>query len=136
MGSYGAVRNGLEFYEVFGTFGGFSPALITHWATQEWFWEKRSPFHKWNAFGDPNKIEGSRHAPFHLVDEIAEHCPEKMPKIYLSCGTEDELIAPTREFRDYLRSKGFVCECYEGPGQNDWDFWNADIVRFFQWLNL
>lgn len=136
MGGYGAVRNGLEYHEVFGAFGGFSPALITRWAAQEWFWKKRSPFHEWNAFGDPEKIEGSRHDPFHLVDAIAEHSPKRMPKIYLSCGTEDELIAPAREFRDYLKSKGFACAYYEGPGRHDWDFWNADIDRFFQWLNL
>ena len=83
------------------------------------FGKKRSPFHEWNAFGDSEKIEGSRHDPFHLADEIAEHSPQKMPKIYLSCGTEDELIAPAREFRDYPVSKRFVCTYYEEPGRHD-----------------
>lgn len=80
FGFNGAVRNGLEFHEIFGAFAGFSPALITRWAAQEWFWKKRSPFHEWNAFGDSEKIEGSRHDPFHLADEIAEHSPQKCRK--------------------------------------------------------
>ena len=64
FGFNGAVRNGLEFHEIFGAFAG----------------KQCSPFHEWNAFGDSEKIEGSRHDPFHLADEIAEHSPQKCRK--------------------------------------------------------
>lgn len=136
MGGYGAIRCGLEFSDIFGWVGGFSPALITRWSQETWFHEDRKPFHEWTVFGELNKIDGSKKDPLYLVDKIAKEHPQDMPHLFLTCGTEDRLITPTRELRDYIESRGFPVRYFEGPGEHDFKFWNISIVQFLDWIGI
>ena len=135
MGGYGAIRNGLKYNETFGYLAGMSSALIMdNLLNPEW--EKgRGVFHERTAFGDLSKLPGGDKDPKALVKSLKEK-DLSFPNIYLSCGTEDRLIAPNREFHKCLVENGVEHEYIEAPGAHDWDFWNTDIKRVLDWLPL
>ena len=56
-----------------------------------------------------------------------------LPPLYLTCGTEDHLIAESRDLRDWLTAKHVAVEYLEKPGVHDWAFWkgcSAAIIDF------
>jgi S-formylglutathione hydrolase FrmB len=58
------------------------------------------------------------------------------PAIYLSCGTEDELVSETRTFRQHLDAVGMASTYHEEPGSHEWGYWDAQIQRVLAWLPL
>lgn len=44
-------------------------------------------------------------------------------------GTEDNL-----EFKAFLKGKGIDFKYEEGPGDHDWDYWNAGIEKAVEWF--
>ena len=52
----------------------------------------------------------------------------------MACGTEDFLIEPNRQFRDFLHQQGVPVEYAESPGVHDWAFWNQYIEPAILWM--
>ncbi|MBQ6395928.1 MAG: hypothetical protein IJH87_06265, partial [Atopobiaceae bacterium] len=52
-----------------------------------------------------------------------------LPKIYMSCGTEDPLIRSNHIFRDYLIELGYDVTWFEGPGEHAWTFWDPQMQK-------
>jgi len=135
MGGYGAIRNGLKYHETFGYLAGMSSALIMDNLLDP-EWEKgRGEFHERTAFGDLTKLKGSDKDPKAIIKSMKEKA-FGFPNIYLSCGTEDRLIAPNRELHKCLLDNGVKHNYVEAPGAHDWDFWNTEIKRVLDWLPL
>ena len=63
---------------------------------------------------------------------------EKLPPLYLCCGTEDHLLAANQAMRDFLKAQGVPCEYHEGPGGHTWAFWkgSAPGIMEFHWNSL
>ena len=60
-----------------------------------------------------------------------------MPRFYLSCGTEDDLLPYSRIYRDLLRNDGADVTYEEKPGAaHEWDFWDEQIRKTLDWLPL
>jgi S-formylglutathione hydrolase FrmB len=135
MGGYGAIRTGLKYHETFGYLAGMSPALIMDMMQDSEFRKMREPFHEWLAFGKIEKVPGSDKDPRTQVKTMKEN-NANFPYIYLSCGTDDILIKPTRELHDCLQKHNIPHTFVEEPGNHDWDFWNKDIQRVLDWLPL
>lgn len=57
-------------------------------------------------------------------------------KMYMTCGTEDDLIENNRELRDFLLENGVDLTYREGPGKHNWEFWDAYIKKVLDWLPL
>ena len=72
--------------------------------------------------------------PIWLAKELAGS--KNLPDIYIACGTEDHLLAHSRNFRDLLLEKGFCVTYEEGPGGHEWDFWDTYIKKAIDWLPL
>ena len=90
-------------------------------------------------FGDLNEAFESDKNPRVLVKQLLEKGAGKtsiFPALYLACGTEDALLEPNREFRDFLRNNGIAVTYEEGPGGHEWDFWDSYIRRVLDWLPL
>lgn len=138
MGGYGALRNGLKYHDTFGRIAGLSSAMIVEdigKRTDEvpFFLESRS--YAQSVFGNLDEAEGSDKDPRHLAHELKAKGSE-IPKIYLTCGTEDSLLKKNRDFAEYLRSLGADVTYKEGPGGHEWDFWNRSIKDVLDWLPL
>lgn len=132
MGGFGALHTALYYPDKFGKAAGFSSALIVHEvatmtpgtgnpvANYEYYRE---------CFGDPSKVLESDNNPETLAKRLKNEGKE-IPKIYMSCGTEDFLIENNREFHRYLESEGIDHVYEEDTGTHDMIFWNKCVERF------
>jgi enterochelin esterase-like enzyme len=50
--------------------------------------------------------------------------------LWIACGTEDDLIAVNRNFREWLKSKGIQHTDIETPGQHTWMVWRRNLAEF------
>lgn len=135
MGGYGSLKFGLKYPEKFVLVGSFSGALMAATLTQ-----KQAEATKWQAVIDSIKnTYGADDSPTRKANEIfgitREMPAEKMkslPFMYISCGTEDALIAANRDFSALLLEKKIPHEFRELPGIHDWKFWDAQIQEFLK----
>lgn len=136
MGGYGALRNGLKYNSTFGAIGAMSAALIIDSAIEstednEIVFAKRSFYE--SIFGDLNKLKDSDKDIEYLINRIRNN-KENMPRLYVSCGSEDFLIENNRKLKNFLDSN-FISHTYEeGKGTHSWDFWNEYIEKILWWL--
>ncbi len=138
MGGYGAVRNGLKYYDTFGSIIAMSAALQIFEAE-----EGESPAtiaYEESCFGDLQLAKKSDKNPRVLIDELVKKQksnPEvKLPRIFLTCGTEDSLIEVNRLYKELFETNGFDIKYIEAKGGHEWDFWDAAIKKALDWLPL
>ncbi len=62
-------------------------------------------------------------------------CRKDSAKIWLCCGTEDELLYVTKDADRVLSNKGFSHRCEYIPGGHDWDVWKYGLEQSlkFNW---
>ncbi len=138
MGGYGAIRNGLKYAENFGCVIGLSAALVHDtWKDADnsapIFTFRRNYYEA--IFGEYDKVKGSDKDPKALLLKLKEE-GRPVPKMYLCCGTEDDLVTVNRDFRDFLNENGVDLTYVEGPGKHDWVFWDTYIKKVLDWLPL
>ena len=75
-------------------------------------------------FGDLAKLEGGEHDPAVWLQRAARN-PAALPRLFVSCGREDDLYPLNRAFLDACRSLGIPVEYHEEDGKHDWFFWDA-----------
>lgn len=131
MGGYGAVRNGLKYFENFSKIGMISPALITddiaHFSDDENVLRSRDYYE--SVFGNLSEIKNSDKNPKYLID----NCPD-IPDIYIACGRNDFLFEKSRDFNDYLKSKDINATFVEAEGEHTWEFCDRYIKEFIKTL--
>lgn len=131
MGGYGAIHIALTYPERFGACIALSSALNQKELADPSLRGRNSVMCKAmldEIFGDPAGLLDSDVNPEVQYRRLAD-AGRIIPKIYMACGTEDFLIEPNREFRDFLsREKAdFIYE--EGTGGHNWTFWNEYLSR-------
>jgi enterochelin esterase-like enzyme len=50
--------------------------------------------------------------------------------LWISCGTEDDLITPNRAFIAWLKSRSFPVTAIETPGMHNWLVWRDNLAHF------
>lgn len=129
MGGYGAMKFGLKYPDKFALVGSFSGAL----GATGWNEKTAGAIAKTMdiAFG-PELGSEVRNANdvFKLVRDATAEKQKTFPFIYLSCGTEDFLIANNRDFLAALVAKKVPHEYREHPGGHDWNFWDDQVREF------
>ena len=136
MGGYGALRNGLKYYNNFGAIAALSSAVIIDDAiisTEENPFEFGRKSYYEAVFGNVDNIRGSDKDLEALVKNIRNESGN-MPRLYLACGTEDSLLVNNHKFRDFLISENVKHTYEEGPGVHDWKFWDEYIEKAIKWL--
>lgn len=139
MGGYGAIVNGLKYYDTFGYIAGLSSGLILDSfknTSQESFVSTVfGDSYIETIFGKPEEIAGTDKDYKALILKLKEE-NAPIPKIYLCCGTEDHLLDANRDFVNFLKENGVDYTYEEGPGKHDWDFWDRYIKKVIDWLPL
>lgn len=80
-------------------------------------------------FGDLSRLPGSEHDPSTWVtNSVNQSLP--IPRLYVSCGLQDELLPTNRYFINTCKSHGVKAEYHEEDGIHDWYFWDKQIQRF------
>jgi enterochelin esterase-like enzyme len=66
------------------------------------------------------------------VDGVFPGLDAKRPPalLWISCGTEDGLIKPDREFVAWLKSKALNPVAVETPGIHNWPVWRDNLIHF------
>jgi len=129
MGGYGAIRNGLKYAEQFGRIIALSSAIIPYTIAniQPGYQDGIEGYDYYRSvFGDLGRLLGSDKDPEALIVRLKE-TKSAIPRIYMSCGTEDFLLDVNRRFRDFLNQELVDHIYYEGPGGHTWEFWNETI---------
>ena len=70
--------------------------------------------------------------------ELAKNFPSNKPKpkIYATCGTEDDLLKDNHNFRDEMKNTAFDYTYEEWPGGHDWNFFNESLIKILEvWHN-
>ena len=136
MGGYGALRNGLKYYETFSGIAALSTSPIIDSLPSAdngagFLSQRRSYLEA--VLGDLDKAQQGDRNPHVLLRQIPK---EQLPRIYLACGTEDSLLPTTRKLRDTITEVGADLTYEEAPGAHEWDFWNSQIKKVVDWLPL
>ena len=133
MGGYGALYNGLKYYQTFGYIACLSGALHL-------FEDKRPNAMKHHAvFGDLTQLVDSELNPritFKLMQKALQNQVDKYPKFYISCGKQDHLFMPNQFFYQFLKDEGADVTFNPSDGGHDWDFWQKQINEVLKWLPL
>ena len=136
MGGFGALRNGLKYSDTFGCIISLSGALhLEEMASRTkdapFFLESRS--YAEACFGDLAKVLDSDKNPRWLVKELKK-AGKELPKIYMACGDQDHLLPVNKDMAAFLKEQGAEVTFEIGPGNHEWDFWDAYIKKAIDWL--
>jgi putative tributyrin esterase len=136
MGGYGALRMALAHPDRYAAAASFSGALDIPRRLREAGKEgSRISRAEWiSIFGPELQAKGTNADLDHLAATAAQSRPR--PELFLSCGTEDELIDESRAFRDRLIQLHYDHIYEEHPGDHEWGYWDTSIQRVLDWLPL
>ena len=137
MGGYGALRLALAHPEKFAAAASFSGALdFVRRLRDSGKTGSRIAKAEWDAVAGPGADAAGTASDLHfLASRVASGTGPK-PAIYLSCGTEDDIIGDTRAFHRHLDAADYPHHCEEGPGAHEWGYWDAQIARAIAWLPM
>ena len=136
MGGYGAMRNGLKYWENFGCIVALSGALLVEDVAKRTnddpFFLNRRDYAE-ACFGDLSKILDSDKNPKYLVRQLKKE-GRPIPRIYMACGDADSLLPVNQDMAAFLKEQGADVTFEVGPGAHEWDFWDTYIRRAIEWL--
>ena len=133
MGGFGALRNGLKYYDTFGCVAGLSSANILDMEDT-----KNSLLgddYIGSVFGDLERARNSDKSISWLIRNNAARKKTKQ-KIYMACGESDMLKDQTEKLYELFKASGYDIRYETGPGAHEWDFWNRYIKHVLDWLPL
>jgi len=87
------------------------------------------------VFGNTRLVKGSQHDLLHLLETNVAN-QTSLPKLYVTCGTEDFLYTDNLAFRDAALSLGVDLTYHEEPGLHEWGYWDRNIQRVLEWLPI
>jgi putative tributyrin esterase len=127
MGGYGAFKAAFLHPELYSAAASFSGVLSMLFLSAYPDDPRIAEFRY--VFGDLDQLVGSEHDPAFWLMKAAQE-PGHLPKLYLSCGRQDDLYQLNLQFRDACKSLGIPVVYHEENALHDWFFWNAEIQRF------
>lgn len=135
MGGFGALHTGLLYPETFSRIIALSSALIVD-GIKNMKPQDSNPVANYayytQMFGELSKLETSDNNPKVLARKIVDE-NKVSPLIYMACGTEDFLLAPNEDMKEYLNSLGLPVTFFAGPGVHDFNFWREQLCAGLEW---
>ena len=129
MGGYGAMKLALNHPERFAAAGSFSGCLaLGHPGNIYDFMERDFEL----VFGE-REIIGSKDDVLHLL-ETAD--VKKLPELMVTCGTDDFLWHESQAFMAIAKQRGIPVHTNFGPGDHVWEYWDASIQEFLDWIKI
>ncbi len=132
MGGFGALRNGLKYNDTFSHVCAFSAGVSRfEYPIDD---PRRNPIND-SALGDLKAAFESDMNPRVVVkNNIANNKVNQ--KIWISCGSTDDLYGANVGFRDFLIESGYDVTWDELPLAHEWAFWCDQLEKIGQWLPL
>ena len=137
MGGYGALRLALAHPRKFAAAASFSGALdFVRRLRDSGTVGSRISRAEWNAVAGPGADAAGTTSDLHFLAKRVASGTGPKPALWLSCGTEDDLLGDTRAFHRHLEAAGYRHHYEEDPGAHDWAYWDRQIERAIAWLPL
>jgi S-formylglutathione hydrolase FrmB len=130
MGGYGAFKLALRQPQRFAAAASMSGALDV--AALARGTRPEDPMIWRRVFGERPAAGG----PDDLFALIASADPATLPRLHVSCGTEDQIVPQSRRFVEACRRAHVPVVASFGPGEHDWAYWDARIQDVLDWLPL
>ncbi len=133
MGGYGALKLGLSRPDRYAAVASLSGPV----EMEEVFFFYTDPA----ALNEMKSIYGSATAlkggvgSLHALAQKLLKTPERAPRIYMACGTEDFFIGNNAHFADTYQDR-LPIEYHALPGEHNWDFWDRQLQEVLRWLPL
>jgi len=126
MGGYGALKLALTHPDRFAAVASLSGVVDINWLSGRP--ERATLVHR--IFdGEPR--------PEHDVRPLLRAVPPaELPKMHLSCGTDEPLLAPNRAFAAEAEELGADVTTLFVPGEHEWGLWDRVIAEVIDWLPL
>ena len=128
MGGYGAMKLALNFPERFCAAASFSGALNPEKDLVD------EPELAERVYGSLEKIRGTENDLFYRMKKCKEE-GRQIPRLYISCGTEDFIYEESTEFCKALRELEIPHTYEEWKGKHDWLFWEESMKRVLKWFD-
>lgn len=129
MGGYGAIRNGLKYYENFSKIGMISAALImddiVNYTDNNNVLKSRDFYE--SIFGDLKDVIGSDADPKFLIN----NCPD-IPDIFMACGIDDFLFEKNADFYRFLKENNVDATFIGDDGEHTWEFCDKYVKEFIK----
>ncbi|MBQ2819494.1 MAG: esterase family protein [Clostridia bacterium] len=132
MGGYGAVKTAFSFPEQYGSCISLSGALDITTKDAD------CDLSEWKSiFGldikSATELKGSKHDLCALSSKVkSEKMP--LPKLYLWCGTEDDLLSANLLFDQHLTELGISHRFETSEGNHSWKWWDRSIQKALDWI--
>ncbi|MBP5331640.1 MAG: esterase [Lachnospiraceae bacterium] len=135
MGGFGALHTAFMFPETFGKVIALSSALIQN-RLALMKPDDQNPmanyeYYSW-VFGDMKNAAKTDANPEVLVKNLKSE-GKTIPDIFMACGTEDFLIQPNKDFKNFLNMIGVPATFVTAPGVHDFNFWRTHLVTGLEW---
>jgi len=130
MGGYGAFKAALAYPERFFAAASFSGVLSLEFLRLYQDDPRREEFTL--LFGDLDRLSGSPHDPQVWFARAAQ-APENLPRLYMSCGRQDDLYPVNRAAYAAMQQLALPVEYHEDDSRHDWFCWDMEIRRFLAW---
>jgi S-formylglutathione hydrolase FrmB len=127
MGGYGAFKAAFAHPERFGSAASFSGVLSLEFLRAFPDDPRRDEFTL--LFGHLDKLAGSEYDPAVWFQKAAQS-PARLPRLYMSCGRQEDLYPLNRLVYSGFQKLGIPVEYYEEDARHDWFFWDGQIRRF------
>jgi putative tributyrin esterase len=130
MGGFGAIKIALSHPELFVFAGALSPAIDVP-RRQFSFRRIQQSRAMRSIFGPWGSETRRRDDPFLIARSVV---PAEAPYLFLSCGTDEGLLEPNRQFAVVLAEQHVPHEFHIMPGGHDWTQWNKELPDLFNSL--
>ncbi|NLO85039.1 MAG: esterase family protein [Clostridiales bacterium] len=135
MGGYGALKIGMSLPDRYSTIGSFSGAVMLEESYSPSSNQSAEFMHMMdNIFGSEEGLR-SGDSNLSLLAKKLSAAPEKAPKMYIACGTEDFLFEANEYFVSKFKDQ-LPIDYFTETGTHDWDFWDRHVKQFLAWLPL
>ena len=132
MGGYGALKVAITHPESFGGCASLSGALDI--AKRDRAYLRQDI--KWifgEAVTSSSQLRDTEHDLFYLTRSLVEQ-GKPVPKIFLWCGDEDDLLGENRTYRELLEQLKLPHEYRESEGNHAWKWWDLHIQAAMDYL--
>lgn len=133
MGGHGTAKVGLTVPEKYAAICIMSAGNILHtdWTHQN---ERMAKDHRLYLGSEiAEDLLGGEH-DIHWLAERAIKSGKPLPKILYTCGYEDIAHNEAKAYYRYLKELGYDVEYDESEGIHNFDYWDAKMELFMQWI--
>lgn len=136
MGGFGAIRNGVKYAKNYGYIIAMSPACLYEPSACKMS-ETRFSYFKEMLFDKVLKekaVPGEFSENYRYLIQKAVEKKKVIPKIYMTCGLDEELLDIADEFSTFLKAMAIDHEYIKEPGNHDWSLWSRQIEPAIRWF--